>query len=928
MFLSSPGTSQKPDTHDSIFGEEQRDRILALIDSVHATTQPDRVQALIDSFLPLAQAGKDTALILPLILRRGFEYTTFGDGVRGEPFLREAADLALARQDSSQLTTALRWLGLAVSSQGRFEEAEAIYDELCGLARLIGHKSNEGWAHVGLGWIAERTGRFETSCEEYEAAIALFREIEEIPGELWAMSGLGTALQEKGDSAARRRIYSRVVELSHKHGFLAQEGLALNNLGTISYALSDYESALGYFERAAVLHREAGIPRAAIISDHNICDCLVLLGRYSKAVAILEPLLAECRERGYADLEIMIQNAIGSIHVEQGRYRRGAGLFRKGIDPSKSYPVNCVIDSYRGLSEALAHMDSSAAGLAVLEEALERSGIEQSMGKQSLLVSNLGARLLELGRFDEHVSRIPPHLEYARDTGRRLDVIRLSTQLARSYRSLDQSDSALAYLQSAAEAWGAVREIPLDPEWREQYGEVGRLLYVQLAELLISGEAAVSSGIGSAFDELQFFKSRTLLERMRAPEDGQVVNSPQDRLGLVTLNRMQADVLDEDELLLDAYVGPERSLLFAVTKDECRTAPFLGEKELGDLVASYWDLTATPEEGLNTMGSAQARRLVKRDLYEELTAGITDMLAGHHRVLIAPDGPLHLVPFADLFNNVGPDSAATGDSVVVQCVRVPSATIFADLRLNQGRIDSRLPGRILALAHRPRDAGRSIPGAIRETRALQADYSNVELRIIETGSKQSVIEDLDMFEVLHIAAHAVINNEAPWKSEIQFGAHGAPQNLPASRIAAMDLPARLVVLSSCESARGRILGGEGVLGLSNAFLSTGVSSVIATLWPVDDNSTAVFMKSFYDNLAAGRTVSSSLASARVALRDRPETSHPFFWAGFTLVGDGDFVIPLERKGGPDFTSLLIGSLLAGSIVLSAVIIATRRRRLK
>jgi hypothetical protein len=88
------------------------------------------------------------------------------------------------------------------------------------------------------------------------------------------------------------------------------------------------------------------------------------------------------------------------------------------------------------------------------------------------------------------------------------------------------------------------------------------------------------------------------------------------------------------------------------------------------------------------------------------------------------------------------------------------------------------------------------------------------------------------------------------------------------------------------------------------------------------------MEAFYDNLAAGRTVSSSLESARVALRGRPETSHPFFWAGFTLVGDGDFVIPLEKKGGPGFPSLLIGSLLTGLILLCAGIIATRRLPLK
>ena len=92
---------------------------------------------------------------------------------------------------------------------------------------------------------------------------------------------------------------------------------------------------------------------------------------------------------------------------------------------------------------------------------------------------------------------------------------------------------------------------------------------------------------------------------------------------------------------------------------------------------------------------------------------------------------------------------------------------------------------------------------------------------------------------------------------------------------------------ACESAGGRILSGEGVLGLCGAFLSAGIPAVVATLWPVDDRTTAELMTVFYEELARGETVARSLRRAQMAIRQGHETGNPFFWAGFVLVGDGE-----------------------------------------
>jgi CHAT domain-containing protein len=225
---------------------------------------------------------------------------------------------------------------------------------------------------------------------------------------------------------------------------------------------------------------------------------------------------------------------------------------------------------------------------------------------------------------------------------------------------------------------------------------------------------------------------------------------------------------------------------------------------------------------------------------------------------------------------------------------------------------------ILAVASGITGSGQPIPGAVREVEELHARYANVDNRILGDRAVDLSEETLGARDLLHIAAHVQINDQAPWQSEIQLYAAGDARNLSAGQIARMKLSTRLVVLSSCESATGRVLAGEGVLGLTSACLSAGAVAVVATLWPVDDRTTVDFMMAFYAELAAGETVGTALASARETMRRRPATSHPFHWAGFTLVGDGDLRFQLQRRRGlrpPFYLALIPIALLGGWVLL-------------
>jgi CHAT domain-containing protein len=255
-------------------------------------------------------------------------------------------------------------------------------------------------------------------------------------------------------------------------------------------------------------------------------------------------------------------------------------------------------------------------------------------------------------------------------------------------------------------------------------------------------------------------------------------------------------------------------------------------------------------------------------------------------------------------------------------MRVPSATILTRLRRRSKPGNGFNGSGVLAIATGETPSGEALPGARQEVRTIARRYRGVDLRL---GPRDEHLDEiLDRYDVVHVAAHTETHDQSPWKSAIHLGRGAGPADLRAEQIARMKLPARLVVLSSCESAGGRVVSGEGVQGLTSAFLSAGVPAVVATLWPVDDRAAETLMARFYRELSRGRSVAASLRAAQASVRHDRATSHPFYWAGFVLVGDGEIRIDLRRRSGFD-RALPIG---LGLLAVVAVILRLRARSRK
>jgi len=314
------------------------------------------------------------------------------------------------------------------------------------------------------------------------------------------------------------------------------------------------------------------------------------------------------------------------------------------------------------------------------------------------------------------------------------------------------------------------------------------------------------------------------------------------------------------------------------------------------------------EKDLGGLTDRFRERLAKRDLtYGELATKLYDLLlrpaaallSGRSNLIIVPDGALWELPFQALQSR--PGHFLIEDAAVSYA---PSLTALREMT-RMTRQGSKAAGRnrLLALGNpvlRPEassqvkealmDAGLGpLPQAEIQVRAIGRLYGATRSKIYvgPDATEDRLKAEAAAFRVLHIAGHGIVNNTSPMYSQILLSrAEGSDDDglLEAWEIISLDLHADLVVLSACETARGRVGAGEGMVGLSWAFFVAGCPSTVVSQWKVDADSTTELMMEFHRNLLAGLGKAQALRKAELKLLMSEQYSAPFYWAPFVLVG--------------------------------------------
>jgi tetratricopeptide (TPR) repeat protein len=858
----------------------------AQADSLWEAGQRDQALAMIDTDLVRAQARADTVAWVQALVTKGRFRKAADDPAGTEALMLEALDLCAASGDSALACAPLRWLGVAYTNMGRNQEALAQYQRLVTLATAVGDKTHEAWANIGLGWDADLHRDHPAARDFYGRAGALFEEIQDGEGALWARLGEANALFHLGQYEVAGRGWENVADIARQEGFARHEAITRNNLAGLQFALGRPDVSLRQYSLAIAVWDSLGQAWERMPPALNHAGCLAQLGRVDEARAALQRELATCREAGFKDYEARALRKLADLEKDHGDAEAARILYREALALGGERPVLERVDVLIGLASLHTGRGEHEAALATLDQADGLLG--EDLTSQPRLRVDLGraAALLRLGRDGEArplLDRADEIMGPARARhGMALELLRASALEGRG-----DTGGVIAALQAAAEIWEQERSLPLDPDWREERGAAGRSVFARLGQAILARD-----GAEAAFDRLQVAKARTLRERLLGPGValGDSLAAPP------TVAELRSQVLTPGQVLLDAYVGSEAGLLFALTSTECRAVELPPAEELSDKLMGWRGALMDP--GSDSGVCAKLAAALRQNLFSELE----DLLAGATSVVLVPDGPFNLVPVS-LLADSGP-----------AWTRVPSASILHDLQSGRDKKDA---GSGLLVLTAP---GADLAGASWQGERMAQRLQNVEF--LHSPDPLPSEADLARPAVIHVATHVRPDDKNAWQSAILLGP-GDHDLLRAVEVAGMSLRADLVVLASCGSATGRVLSGEGVQGLASAFLAAEAPAVVASLWPVDDDLTALLMDRFYNHLAGGAPVATALSRAQQEMREDAATAHPFAWAGFVVIGDGGTVVPVKQAGIP--WPIPPWSLGVVTVILVALAVARGRR---
>ena len=374
---------------------------------------------------------------------------------------------------------------------------------------------------------------------------------------------------------------------------------------------------------------------------------------------------------------------------------------------------------------------------------------------------------------------------------------------------------------------------------------------------------------------------------------------------IITKAELKGLLPDSASALLEYVVGEDQTYLFVVTKENSRP----------DVDVQVYKL-AIKRKDLAKQTEAFRQQLAARDLgfrpashklYELLIKPAEVQLRGKTNLIISPDNNLWDLPFQALLT--------TSNRFLIEGAAIaytPSLTVLREMTKRREKQSAHAtPATLLALGNplvgtetmkrvatvALRDGKLDpLPEAEQEVKALARLYGTTRSKIYigAEAREDRVKSEASRARILHFATHGVLNNVSPMYSHLALAEGGTGEDglLEAWELMQLDLQADLAVLSACETARGRIGAGEGMIGFSWAMFIAGVPSIVVSQWKVESAGTRDLMVNFHRSLLSNEpgktraTKTEALRQAALKLMKNPETSHPFYWGGFVLVGDG------------------------------------------
>ena len=842
----------------------------------------------------------------------GNAYQSLGDFRKAIEYHEKHLEIAIEVGHRVGEGNAYGGLGNAYQSLGDFRKAIEYHEKRLEIAIEVGDRVGEGNAYGNLGNASQSLGDFQKAIEYHEKDLAIAKEVSDRVGEGSAYGNLGNAYHSLGDFRKAIEYHEKDLEIAKEVSDRVGEGGAYGNLGNAYRSLGDFRKAIEYHEKDLEIAKEVSDRVGEGSAYGNLGNAYRSLGDFRKAIEYHEKHLEIAKE-------VSDRVGEGGAYGNLGNAYQSLGDFRKAIEYHEKHSKIAIEVGHRvGEGSAYGNLGNAYQSLGDFRKAIEyhekRLEIAIEVGHrvgEGNAYGSLGNAYQSLGDFRKAIEYYEKSLEISIEVGNRLGEGISHHNIGHGYFSLGQFEIALDKFVSAVEAFNTLRSfLKSEDDWKINFRELHDKSYCAIWRSLLRigkiDEALFAADQGRA----QTLSDNLLIQYELALPSSDVTFDSKERISrFLTELCIPIIFLATEGLAINIWFlsrgkeiafrkqrieaiitgkDPIRVLLEAILEkirpddsaETCEDRTF--GRELENEVPSSGEVCGEEVGNLPLPPSNNAFK----PFYDAVIGPIEDLLGPEDdELVIVSDGALCFIPWA-----------AVIESIMIRIV--PSLKSY-QLISSVPKGYHKKTGALLVgnpCTKQLRKPLEPLPCAEKEVEMIAAILKNTPL-VGKQATKAEVIKRMSSVGLIHIAAHG---NEvtgqialSPNPGWTQFPKE-EDYILKMSDVQAANLRARLVVLSCCHSGRGRILKGEGVVGIARAFLAAGARSVLVALWAIDDEATMEFMKRFYQHLKEGKTASAAVHQSMKSLREFKEFSEMWYWAPFQLIGD-DVKIEFDAK---------------------------------
>ena len=756
-----------------------------------------------------------------------------------------------------------------------------------------------------------QTSQFQAALESFHQALAIYREIGDRQREGRTLSNLAEVYLLLGNSAKTIEYLQQSLPLLREIGDRLGEARSLGSLGNAYLLLGSYAQAIAYHQQSLLLLREIGDQQGEWWSLGNLGRAYRSLGDYAKAIDYHQQSLAIAREIGDRAGEGAVLESLGNAYHNLGDYAKAIEYYQQSLaitrDIGNRAGEGAALESlghaYHSLGDYAKAIEYYQQSLAIARDIGNRAG-------EGNTLANLGNVYHNLGDYTKAIEYHQQSLTIARDISDPDAEGKVLNNLGVAFLGSGNLQEAERVLSTGIAKWEEIRnKLGKNDAFKVSIFEEQARTYLLLQKVLIAQKKTdkaletAERGRTRAFVELL---TRRLSSQSDTPppiqhpsfEDIKNI-SQQQNATIVEYSIVNFRDIEKSELFI-WVISPNGKVTFrsfdlqsfgvttrgsALRKLVTETLESLG---VGEDRNGIFEVSIT-----NPVADPQRQTKSLKQLHQLLIQPIADLLPTdpNERVIFIPHQDLFRVPFPALMDSDGKYLVEKHTILTAPSIQVLELTHKA--RQNGSRSGQ---GVLVVGNPSPMPKGfQPLKGAEKEALDV-AQLLKTKPLIGSQATELAVLQQLPNARIIHLATHGTFNEQQPLLGGVTLAQMGKDtQNdglLTAEEIfnlnseGKLTLNAELLVLSACNTGRGRITG-DGVIGLSRSFIAAGVPSVLVSLWSVPDAPTASLMTEFYTNLYQKKLdKAQALRMAMLKMMEK-HRDNPRAWAAFTLIGEAE-----------------------------------------